>query len=701
MFRRLLVFLPIALVLAFPLRSQDNRDAATATSPPPTNLSIADIYRQVSPSVVSIDVEINWIDETGGAGFVIDQDGHIVTNAHVVEDARALSVLFHDGYEAPAELIGMDARVDLAVLKVDVARHRLNPVSFGDSDALVVGQDVLAIGNPFGLEATLTRGIISGLNRSLEYDDGSTMEGAIQTDAALAPGNSGGPLVNMAGEVIGVNTAGYRGTALGFAIPSNAVRRIVPNIFGAAATATVRRATEEAFSTAEWATRTAKDAATLAAWRTEVALAGQTSEARFRMRTAEAVASAATWEARWATPSPMPLPRLPDGLRIHVVSAGETLASIALRYDVAVADIVIANELEEPAHLTAGQEMVIPDQDPEASKATFAAWMTSTNAPTAPTEQALQATFAAWLTDTPIPTVTTVSTDTPIPTDTDTPVPTDTAEPTETSTPEPTDTPIPTATNTPEPTDTPIPTDTNTPAPTDTPDQADIDAAVIATFEAWLTGTAKAGSPSATPALPPEGLKGEQNLLDLYGSSLTTPFWNEQQFRPLDGSWRVGISSETEGDTIRVFPPADLLESKYGNSAPGRVSRVEADLTLRSFNPAVVSGDDVYFGIILQSQSGDKSAGIQVQAVGPNVINLARVQDGETNFVSQRSVNAVIVRLRLEFDRENDVVFAYYNDSQIGSAVPLDAPDGQVLPVIFAKDGGVIIGVSSWRITLD
>ena len=171
--------------------------------------------------------------------------------------------------------------------------------------------------------------------------------------------------------------------------------------------------------------------------------------------------------------------------------------------------------------------------------------------------------------------------------------------------------------------------------------------------------------------------------------------------READGRWRVGVSSETEGDTIRVFPPADLLESSYGNSAPGRISRVEADLTLRSFNPAVVSGDDVYFGILLQSLTGNSSAGIQVQAIGPTVINLARVQDGAANFVSQRSVNAVITRLRLEYDRENSVVFAYYNDSQIGSAVPLDAPDGMVLPVIFAKDGGVIIGVSSWRITLN
>ncbi len=190
----------------------------------------AEIYRDVSPSVVSIEVEISWSDTAGGAGFVIDDDGHIVTNAHVVEDARALTIIFHDGYEVPAALIGIDTRVDLAVIKVDVARQRLKPVTFGDSDALVVGESVVAIGSPHGLDATLTRGIISGLNRRLEFDDGATMQGAIQTDAALAPGNSGGPLLNQAGEVIGVNTAGYRGTALGFAIPSNTARHIAEEL---------------------------------------------------------------------------------------------------------------------------------------------------------------------------------------------------------------------------------------------------------------------------------------------------------------------------------------------------------------------------------------------------------------------------------------------------------------------------------------
>ncbi len=255
---------------------------------------IAEIYRRVSPSVVSIEVEIGLFDSAGGAGFVIDEDGHIVTNAHVVEDAIAVTVAFHDGSEVPAELVGIATRGDIAVIKVDPARHRLKPITFGDSDALVVGQSVLAIGSPYGLEATLTTGIISGLNRSVANDDGTMIEGAIQTDAALTYGNSGGPLVNLGGEVIGVNTAGYRGTALGFAIPSNTVRRLLENLFAAAATATVHRATEDA----SWATRNAVFMATHEAWQATLAARRVTWEV------AEATATAVSASPPTLTPLP-------------------------------------------------------------------------------------------------------------------------------------------------------------------------------------------------------------------------------------------------------------------------------------------------------------------------------------------------------------------------------------------------------------
>lgn len=194
----------------------------------------AEVYRRVSPSVVSIEVEIGFFDDASGTGFVVDRERHIVTSAHVVEDARVIRVIFHDGTDAAATLISIDTLLDIAVIKVDVAPRRLEPVTFGDSDKLAVGQTVLAIGNPFGLEATLTTGIISGLKRELEFDDGAILEGMIQTDAAIAPGSSGGPLLNLYGEVIGVNSAGYGalfgGTNFGFAIPSNTVQHIGENM---------------------------------------------------------------------------------------------------------------------------------------------------------------------------------------------------------------------------------------------------------------------------------------------------------------------------------------------------------------------------------------------------------------------------------------------------------------------------------------
>ncbi len=197
---------------------------------PVSSGDLAETYRRVSPSVVSIEVEIGFLDDAGGTGFVVDKYGHIVTNAHVVEDARYIRVVFHDGSRTSAALIGMDTRADIAVIKVNVASRRLAPVTYGNSDVLAIGQSVLAIGNPFGLEATLTTGIISGLKREIEFDDGSVLEGMIQTDAAIAPGSSGGPLLTLNGDVIGVNSAGvgarFGGTNFGFAIPSNAVKRI-------------------------------------------------------------------------------------------------------------------------------------------------------------------------------------------------------------------------------------------------------------------------------------------------------------------------------------------------------------------------------------------------------------------------------------------------------------------------------------------
>ena len=244
----------------------------------------------------------------------------------------------------------------------------------------------------------------------------------------------------------------------------------------------------------------------------------------------------------------------------------------------------------------------------------------------------------------------------------------------------------------------------NTAANTEPPQASDLPPEPTATNQPSATPMPPTQTPlpsmTPSPALPPEGLRGVQNLLELYKSSLASPFWNEERFSSQDDSWRLGIASETDGETTFHFPPPELLDSRYGNQAPSRISRIEAQLTLRSFNPAVVSGEDVYFGILFQSTSGGENAGIQVQAIGPNVINLALYANNQADFVSQRSVNAVIARLRLDRDPLTGMIFAYFNDAQIGAGIPFVAPEAEVVPVIFVKDGGVVIGVSSWSITL-
>lgn len=199
------------------------------------------IYEQFSPGVVSI-----LTSTSQGSGWVYDSDGHIVTNNHVVEGETRVEVDFASGYKTYGDVIGTDAYADLAVIKVDVPASELFPLPLGDSDTLQVGQSVIAIGNPFGLSGTMTVGIISALARALP--SGTVAPGGgyfsngdiIQTDAALNPGNSGGPLLNLDGEVIGINSAirttGYTDTGepvnsgIGFAISVNTIKRIVPSL---------------------------------------------------------------------------------------------------------------------------------------------------------------------------------------------------------------------------------------------------------------------------------------------------------------------------------------------------------------------------------------------------------------------------------------------------------------------------------------
>ncbi len=192
---------------------------------------MTDLYARVSPAVVCITAS-EYFGECIGSGFVIDLEGHIVTNDHVAQAAEGLLVTLADEHTVAAEVIGTDPGSDLAVLKIDVAPEELTVAVLGESAALRVGQRAIAIGNPFGLERTITTGVISYLGRTLSRDDSSfQIAELIQTDAAINPGNSGGPLLDSQGKVIGVNTAiaSDSGTnaGVGFAIPVDIVKRVV------------------------------------------------------------------------------------------------------------------------------------------------------------------------------------------------------------------------------------------------------------------------------------------------------------------------------------------------------------------------------------------------------------------------------------------------------------------------------------------
>ncbi len=172
--------------------------------------------------------------EGNGSGFVVDKSGHIVTNFHVIEDARAVSVTLYNGETYTATFVGADPINDVAVIKVDADAKVLWPVDLGDATKLKVGRRVFAIGNPFGLERTLTTGVVSSLNRSLQLVRGRTIKSIIQTDAAINPGNSGGPLMDSRGDVIGMNVAIFsksgQSSGVGFAIPANLIGRVVPQL---------------------------------------------------------------------------------------------------------------------------------------------------------------------------------------------------------------------------------------------------------------------------------------------------------------------------------------------------------------------------------------------------------------------------------------------------------------------------------------
>ncbi len=225
----------------------------TSKPPPPPQLAaledqLVKLYGDVNPGVVTIRVLTEESDGGLGSGFVFDKEGHIVTNYHVVEGIDDLEVDFPSGFKTRGEVVGVDLDSDLAVIKVDVPDSELYPLTMGDSSQIQVGQAVVAIGNPFGLSSTLTLGIISAKGRTLESLREAPGPGGrffsagdlIQTDAAINPGNSGGPLLNLNGEVIGVNRAIRTrnftlaedpvNSGIGFAIAVNIVKRVVPEL---------------------------------------------------------------------------------------------------------------------------------------------------------------------------------------------------------------------------------------------------------------------------------------------------------------------------------------------------------------------------------------------------------------------------------------------------------------------------------------
>src|SRR5213082_13864 len=230
-------------VEAVPLRSSGLSQVAARDSGLTEDESInVRIYRQASPAVANILTKATEYDffmdpvpvEGAGSGFVIDARGYILTNFHVVEGAQSIEVVLGDQSRYPAKFIGADQRNDVALVKIEPKGNHLVALSLGDSTSLQVGQKVLAIGNPFGFQSTLTTGVVSALGRTVQTSQTTFIDEAIQTDAAINRGNSGGPLINTHGEVIGINSAIYTPTGttagIGFAIPINTAKRIAHDL---------------------------------------------------------------------------------------------------------------------------------------------------------------------------------------------------------------------------------------------------------------------------------------------------------------------------------------------------------------------------------------------------------------------------------------------------------------------------------------
>ena len=194
--------------------------------------SLIDIFEKSEESVVQVNVLRSESDGGMGSGFVYSDEGYIITNQHVVRDAQKVTVTFLDGEAYIGDVVGRDRDLDIAVVKVNPSNTYIQPIKIGDSSKLKVGEKIAAIGNPFGLSGSMTSGIVSQIGRLLPQESGYSIPDVIQTDAAINPGNSGGPLINMKGEVVGINTAIQSATGefsgIGFAVPANTVKKVVP-----------------------------------------------------------------------------------------------------------------------------------------------------------------------------------------------------------------------------------------------------------------------------------------------------------------------------------------------------------------------------------------------------------------------------------------------------------------------------------------
>jgi S1-C subfamily serine protease len=195
--------------------------------------TVADVYAAVSPGVVHIASSLGRGQGGIGSGFVLDKDGRILTNNHVVEGAQQVTVQFVDGTEAAAKVLGRDPSGDLAMIQVSVPADKLTPLTLGDSDSVRPGQLAIAIGNPLGLDHTVTAGVVSAVARTESAENGRPLRGLIQTDAPINPGNSGGPLLDARGAVLGITTLGRAdANSIGFALPINAAKRVLSQLQG-------------------------------------------------------------------------------------------------------------------------------------------------------------------------------------------------------------------------------------------------------------------------------------------------------------------------------------------------------------------------------------------------------------------------------------------------------------------------------------